>query len=67
MKIFERITFPSSAVYNIQTEIKIKVTASATVELIKAPANQHIDHNSLDYCNDPSNQRHKPDDVDLLH
>lgn len=35
MKIFERITFPSSAIYNISPEIGAKTTGCADVSVCK--------------------------------
>lgn len=37
MKIFQRITFPTSAIYNVQTEVGAKTTGSADVEVLESP------------------------------
>lgn len=37
MKIFQRITFPTSAIYNVQTEIGAKIIGSADVEVLESP------------------------------
>lgn len=40
MKLFERITFPTAAVYNIQTKIEAKIKGNADVNLIRNEENE---------------------------
>ncbi len=35
MKIFERVTFPTAAIYNVKPEIGVKMEGGAQVEIVK--------------------------------
>lgn len=56
MKLFERIYFPTAAIYNIKSEVKIKIECCAEVEVIKNQV-ENIEILCTENCCCKSNQK----------
>ena len=49
MGIFERMTFPASAIYNIKTDVVVELKGSADVEVVKETTVHYVDVSDMNF------------------